>query len=221
MSTPLLDTGAFFGPLALITDRQIDDDAVFPEGIGYGAQGGPGFLTRVIVASSGAEQRNADHSRAKAEYTIDTGLKDPNEAAVLLAFVYTRFGKLNGFRFKDWTDYKLSDQPVVGNLGSNTLFQVYKAYTFASRTYSRKITRPINGTIIVTDGLGAPLIEGVDWTLDYTTGLLTMTVAPVTYPRVTGEFHVPCRLDIDLMKATVEKFNTFVWRSIPIVELPE
>jgi uncharacterized protein (TIGR02217 family) len=100
-------------------------------GIDYGCVGGPQFSTTVIVDGSGAEQRNINWSQPLGRWQIGnrTGDRclDKSELDALLAFHTARQGSLEGFRFKDWTDYRGVAQLLgVGN-GIQTQFKLRKS----------------------------------------------------------------------------------------------
>jgi uncharacterized protein (TIGR02217 family) len=83
------------------------DEVQFPPRISAGAQGGPAFSTTVLTLDSGMEHRNINWSRERPTYDISTGLKDADDGREYLKFFYARRGKAIGFRFKDWSDFRL------------------------------------------------------------------------------------------------------------------
>lgn len=196
----------------------------FPTDISIGAAGGPGFKTTVLTLSSGFERRNIDWSVARAMYDVGMAVKTQTQLNVLLKFFYARRAKAYGFRFKDWTDYRL---PFTGDAlpllfttnGSLATFQLVKVYGDAGNSYTRTITKPVAGTVELLDN-GTPT---VDFTVSTTTGIVTLgnTTKSTTGHLITGgcQFDVPVRFDIDEMKASVEHYNLFTWSQIPIVEV--
>jgi uncharacterized protein (TIGR02217 family) len=99
----------------------------------------------------------------------------------LLAFFHARKGRLYGFRFKDWSDYKAVAAPLVGRLDGK--FQLYQSYNDGTYTTIRKITRPVLGSVTLTGG----------GSLDYSTGLVTGGTGGTW----TGCFDLPVRFDSD------------------------
>ena len=121
------------------------DEIQLPADISGSIQGGPTFSTTVIGTSSGAEQRIGQWSRGRLRWTVGHGLKTQDEIEGLIAFFRARFGKLRGFRFKDWSDYKLCfEEP---QLLSATSYQVVKPYTSGGSTETRIIRKLVQGTI--------------------------------------------------------------------------
>lgn len=198
------------------------DDIQFPPQIAYGATGGPMFSTDVIVNSSGFEQRNANWTASLNKYDVSTGLKSPTDLNTLIAFFRGRQGRLRGFRFKDFADFQINAQTIATADGIVTAYQIVKTYVSGTQTYTRKITRPVSGTVTGVTFNGVPKTEGVGFTINYATGILTQTPA-VAGPIVIGyiEFDVPARFDTDDMQTTVEGFETHVWHNIPVIEVRE
>jgi uncharacterized protein (TIGR02217 family) len=184
-------------------------DTRFPDDISYGASGGPGFETDVITVSSGFEQRNSTWADSRCTYDVSHGVKKQPQLDALIAFFRAMKGRAHGFRFKDWSDFKVvSGQGIFVPLSATT-FQMYRRYTTVSINDDRKITKPVEGTIIVTDG--------VDPVIDHTTGVVTVTSG--TPSAWTGEFDVPCRFDVDQMKISLDYYNAYTWGNIPVVEI--
>jgi uncharacterized protein (TIGR02217 family) len=198
------------------------DSEVFPEDISYGAQGGPGWQTDVVVVSSGAESRNATWSQARRGYDVAHAARLPTPARKVQAHFEVMQGRWHGFPFKDWADYSVDG--VATNAGgaglgvfvslTSTTFQMYKRYTApSSQVSNRLISKPKSGTIIVTGGTGV--------SVSYTTGIVTVSSGTPT--SWTGQFYVPCRYDTDKLIGEVISRSggqlVIGWQSIPIVEI--
>jgi uncharacterized protein (TIGR02217 family) len=177
----------------------------FPDDISRGARGGPSRRTQVVTLASGTEERNASWSVSRRRYDVAYGIRRADDLAAVVAFFEARNGRLHGFRFRDWGDYKScmpsqvlgpSDQLVAVGDGTETEFQMIKHYTSGDQTWSRVIEKPVAGSISVAlDSIAQP----TGWTLDATTGLITFDVAPATGVAVTAgfQFDVPVRFDTD------------------------
>jgi uncharacterized protein (TIGR02217 family) len=172
------------------------EDARFPTNISKGALGGPQFSTDIVSTASGFEKRNINWAKSKAKYEVSHAVRTEAEYAQLLAFFNIARGRANGFRFKDWMDYKVSSTEgrVTGALealdGSlNSLQDGYKYYQLAklykfgivtSDYYLRNIRKPIstitvsrNGTPIAIHGSTAGLINNIN----YATGVVTFNLS--------------------------------------------
>jgi len=196
----------------------------FPPRISFGAVGGPGFSTEVVVVASGREKRNRKWSEMRHAFDVSQAVRTNAEFAELRAFFISVGGKADGFRYKDWADFQtvITDGVVTGI--TSTTFQLYKRYTSGATSTDRKITKPIATGFVLTNS-GTTLALTTDYTLDSTTGIVT-TVTPKTAAnlRWSGEFDVPSRFDIDELRAEIvsrraDRELLLAWNAIPIVEI--
>ena len=194
----------------------------FPTYVSEGSSGGPGFKTDIFTGQSGAEQRNSLWQNARCSYDISHGIRNKTDMDTVLAFFYNVRGRAVGFRFKDWSDYIVENQTIGNGDGSTTDFQLIKTYTTGAYTYTRDIKKPVSGTLTSLTVGGVPKSEGADFTIDYTTGVVSFGAAPASGAIVVDyiEFDVPCRFDTDEMPITLEAFELETWDGITIVELP-
>ncbi|MBY6055379.1 DUF2460 domain-containing protein [Leisingera daeponensis] len=205
-------------------------DVRFPDNIGRGARGGPRRRTQVVTLHSGHEERNGSWKRSRREYDVAFGIRSNDQLQNVIAFFEARNGRLFGFRFKDWADYKSGPAPsraidardqVIGTGdGSTTAFQLQKAYGDDAASYARPITRPVMGTVRVA-------MDAVEqfsgWSVDATTGLVTFDAAPGAGVEIAAgfEFDVPCRFDTDSIDTTLDIERNGSIDSIPIIEIRE
>lgn len=159
-----------------------------PEDVEKGAQGGPQFHTSILTLSSGFEKRNADWSRTRASYDVGYGVQSKANVDAVLQFFMARFGRLYGFRFKDWGDYEIGKMSLPGGVvespqqiavgdGVLVAFQTNKIYSSGGFTFTRKLTRLVSGTFKVY--INAVLkTETTDYTIDYDTGIITFLAPP-------------------------------------------
>lgn len=204
----------------------------FPTDISQNAVGGPRFNTSVLILSSGAEHRNINWLSQRGEWDVSHGLKTQEQVDVLLAFFYARRGKAYGFRFKDWSDYRLprwrstpGDIDALPTLfttnGTTSVFQLAKVYSDVGGSFSRPIYKPVAGSLqLLNNG-----VITTDFTVNTTTGLVTLgaTTTATTGHLITGscEFDVPVRFDTDDMKLTTITTENFAWNPVPVVETRE
>ena len=78
----------------------------FPDNISRGARGGPERRTQIVELASGDEERNASWADSRRRYDVAYGIRKADDLAAVIAFFEARGGRLYGFRFKDWSDYK-------------------------------------------------------------------------------------------------------------------
>jgi uncharacterized protein (TIGR02217 family) len=191
----------------------------FPVDIAYGSSGGPEYSTEVVVTHGGYEQRNVNWSQARARYNVAHGVKTQVQLDTLIAFFRARKGRADGFRFKDWTDFKAVAQALGTGDGVRTVFQLQKYYQSGSSSEARVITKPVAGTVKV-------YVNGVQqsvsaYTLMLATGVLTFVAAPAAGVAVTAdfEFDVPVRFDTDRLAASIDAYGSHSWNDIPLVEV--
>lgn len=199
----------------------------FPENIALGATGGPKFSTAVVVSTSGDEWRDAQWQYPLHAWDISQGIKNQRDFALVRAYFMAMMGRRNGWRFKDFADFRHSHGPQESGrvLGvTSTSFQLVKRYQMGAQAQLRRILKPLSAGFALRDG-STLLTPTTDYTLDTTTGLVTTTsartAADLTWE---GEFDVPCRFDTDALEARHVGRNPtqgrlYEWSAIPIVEL--
>ena len=128
----------------------------FPDNISRGARGGPERRTQVVELASGDEERNASWVNSRRRYDVAYGIRRADDLAAVVAFFEARNGRLFGFRWKDWADYKSClpsaavtafDQPLGTGDGTTTAFQLKKAYASGNQSWLRNILKPVSGTV--------------------------------------------------------------------------
>ncbi len=199
----------------------------FPDNISRGARGGPERRTQIVELASGAEERNASWANSRRRYDVAYGIRRADDLAAVVAFFESRNGRLQGFRFKDWADFKSclpsqtpgpTDQPIGTGNGAATLFPLTKRYTSGAQSWTRAITKPVAGTVtIAVNGIA----QASGWSISITTGLITFTTAPAAGVAVTAgfEFDVPVRFDTDALDVTLDLERLGSITSIPLIEL--
>ena len=199
----------------------------FPEAIGRGARGGPERRTQVVELASGDEERNAAWANSRRRYDVSYGVRRADDLAAVVAFFEARNGRLHGFRFKDWSDYRSGppsqtpsplDQPIGVGDGAATAFQLSKRYTSGAQAWMRTIAKPVAGTVRVALD-GAEQLSG--WSVDVATGVVSFASAPGPGVAVTAgfEFDVPVRFDSDALDVTLDVERLGSITSIPLVEI--
>ncbi len=199
----------------------------FPDNISRGARGGPERRTQIVELASGAEERNASWANSRRRYDVAYGIRRADDLAAVVAFFEARNGRLHGFRFKDWADFKSclpsqtpgpTNQPIGTGNGSTTLFQLVKRYGSGAQSWTRAISKPVAGTVTIALN-GTPQASG--WSVSTTTGLVTFTTAPAAGVAITAgfEFDVPIRFDTDALDVTLDLERLGSITSIPLVEI--
>ena len=195
-------------------------DTRFPDEISYGASGGPEFQTSVVTVKSGQESRNQNWSQSRIRWDISTAIRDRSDVNQLIAFFRNREGRAHSFRFKDWTDFSAVQQNIGTGNGVLTAFQLRKVYNDGLLTKTRNITKPVNGTVRIYLNT---VEQFSGWTVNFTTGIVTFTVAPGAGVVITAtyEFDMPARFDTDQLNISIQGYEAFIGDSINIVEVRE
>ncbi|GAA0286039.1 DUF2460 domain-containing protein [Rhodovulum strictum] len=205
----------------------------FPANLSFGSFGGPERRTEIVTLASGFEERNTPWEHARRRYDAGAGMRSLDDVEAMIAFFEARRGQLCGFRWKDWSDFKscppsrdpaFGDQPIGNGNGNGdgaaTVFQLTKTYVSGAHSYVRPITKPVAGSVrIGVDGV--ELVDGMGFTVDTTTGLVSLAVVPEPGAAVTAgfEFDVPVRFDTDRIQTSVASFNAGDVPSVPVVEV--
>lgn len=203
----------------------------FPADISLSSTGGPERRTEVVVLGSGAEERNSRWADSKRSYNAGYGIKSVDQLHMVIAFFEERRGRLHGFHWKDWADYKSCapnvatdelDQEIGVGDGVTASFQLIKTYGASFAPWAREIKRPVAGTMkIAVDG--ASQTEGVDYAVNTVTGVVSFL--PGSIPGVSAvvtagfEFDVPVRFDTDALELNLTLIEAGDIPSIPIVEV--
>ena len=199
----------------------------FPDNISRGARGGPERRTQIVEMASGDEERNGSWADSRRRYDASYGIRKADDLAAVTAFFEARCGWIDGFRWKDWADYKsglpsagtlASDQPIGTSSGAATTFQLVKRYTSGAQSWTRIITKPVAGTVALSLN-GVPQITG--WTINTTTGVVSFAVPPALGVAITAgfEFDVPVRFDTDTLDVTLDFERLGSITSIPLIEV--
>ena len=189
----------------------------FPTDISYGSIGGPMFSTEVIMLGSGHEKRNQNWTYPRERWDVAYGVKSKELLDTLIEFFYARRGRATGFRFKNHDDYQGANEELGTGDGDTKTFQLVKIYTSGGETFSRKISKPVSGTVTIYKD-SVEQVSG--WTVDTETGIITFSSAPTSGEVVTADFQfdIPVRFDTDHLPVN---FATYQARSatVPLVEI--
>ncbi len=203
----------------------------FPTKISRGGQGGPERRTDVVVLGSGFEERNSRWADGRRSYNAGYGVKSLDDLHAVIEFFEERRGRLYGFRWRDFADWKsaapqqtpgLSDQRIGTGDGTRAAFQLSKTYGAVYAPWTRAITKPVQGSVLVGVA-GVAKAETADYTVDYTSGIVTFLAGnePLAGTSVTAgyEFDVPVRFDTDKLEVSLSGFTHGAIPSIGIVEV--
>lgn len=201
----------------------------FPANLSFGSVGGPERRTEIVTLSNGYEERNSPWAQSRHSYDAGVGLRSLDDVERLIAFFEARGGRLHGFRWKDWADYKscpasrtvaYDDQIIGTGDGVRTEFALAKTYASGGHSYVRAITKPVEGTVL-TGIQGHARAEAVHFEVDPTTGIVRFYDPPAEGALITAgfEFDVPVRFDTEGIQVSVQSFRAGDLPQVPVVEV--
>jgi uncharacterized protein (TIGR02217 family) len=63
--------------------------------------------SEIVTLVNGFEERNSPWAHSRRRYDAGLGLRSLDDVAALIAFFEARAGQMHGFRWKDWSDYRM------------------------------------------------------------------------------------------------------------------
>lgn len=167
-------------------------EEVFPERISNNMTGGPRFKTRKGNTEGGQRYVNQDDPYPVHDYLLNHPVRSGEDFEQLRAFFFVVGGDRDGFRFKDWSDYRATQQNSRLTLVSGAIYQLNRIYVFGSRTFVRPIQKPVAGLQVFRTRSGSTTNITGSSVVDTTTGRVTVSghVSGDAYTW-SGEFHVP------------------------------
>jgi uncharacterized protein (TIGR02217 family) len=198
----------------------------FPTAIAFHSTGGPERKTEIVTLGSGYEERNGVWIASRRRYDVGYGVKTLDDIHAVIAFFEARAGRLYGFRFSDFTDFKSCapaaaitpvDQLLGNGDGVTRSFALKKTYVSGPASWARAIAKPVAGSVRVAIGG----IETSAFAVDNTTGVATFATAPASGTVLTAgfAFDVPVRFDTDSLSVNLANFRAGEIPSIPLVEI--
>lgn len=193
-----------------------------PARLAFGSTGGVERRTEIVTLANGHERRSTPWADGRRRFLIGAGLRSLTDMAALTAFFEARRGRLYGFRFRDFADFRSGageptplDQVLGEGDGTRTVFQLSKAYG----DYRRDIRKPVDGAVRVA--VDEVELSGGAFSLDATTGEVTLVTAPDEGAVVTAGFlfDTPVRFDADRIDVTLESFEAGRVAAVPLIEI--
>lgn len=198
------------------------DEIRLPARLAFGSTGGVERRTEVVELASGHERRSTPWAMGRRRYLIGAGLRSLDDMAALTEFFEARQGRLRGFRFRDFADYKSCapsgevsavDQVLGHGDGERAQFALVKAYGTVERTIAKPLAQTVR---VAVDGIE---VHGFD--VDEASGVVTLEIAPDAGAVVTAGywFDTPVRFDADRLEVTLESFEAGRMAAVPLKEI--
>jgi len=182
--------------------------------VAYAFVGGGHFSNTQVGIRSGKVKRNANRSMPLHRYRAPYKNVKPEHYQDVVNAYFACGGSLNGFRFHDPFD-GLLDDVIIGTAvgGAGEEMQIVKPYTFGPTggevTLNRIIKKPVNpikfpgATPIAVTADDVP----IGYTLNFTTGILTISVTGGEIIRVTCDYDIPVFFEDDDLDFSYETWN--------------
>ena len=199
-----------------------------PVRLAFGSTGGVERRTEIVTLGSGFERRSTPWAQGRRRYLIGANLKSLDDMATLTAFFEARSGRLYGFRFRDFADYRSGapsaaitpvDQVLGAGDGVRTSFELTKQYGEDDGAGTRRIAKPVEGAVRVA--VDAVELVSDAFSVDPATGVVALAEPPAAGAVVTAgyEFDVPVRFDTDRIDVTLESFAAGRMAAVPLIEV--
>jgi uncharacterized protein (TIGR02217 family) len=187
------------------------------------------FSVELVTDANGSEYRRLLNPLAKRRYELGY-LSTVNDFGATVLSLYRRtYGPFAGFRLRDPDDFNTSatgntataatDQ-AAPEIGATNTFQLSKEYPGAIvlgiGAPVRTIFKPVAASLSVEFD-SVPVVETTDYTVDYTTGILTPVSLTPTLVTWGGEFDIPVRFE----QAIQVEYTTDVIRTLGAVSVIE
>lgn len=201
----------------------------FPASVSFGSLGGPERKTEIVTLANGFEERNTPWAHSRRHYNAGMGVRSVSDIQSIIAFFEARAGQLHGFRWKDWVDCSSCgadeavgplDQYIGTGDGTRTDFQLVKQYVSGPSSYSRRIAKPVAGSVRISLS-GTEMAEGAGWSGDTGTGIVKFAVPPESGVTIRAgfEFDVPVRFDSGSINVSAASFGAGEIPDVPVVEI--
>lgn len=103
-------------------------NAVLDEEVDYGFEGGARYKTNIAEMENGFTDKDAGWKYSIHEFHASFGDIDEDVRDFLIEVFHACRGRLHSFKFKDWNDYRIVDQPIKVLPGTAAKIQLYKVY---------------------------------------------------------------------------------------------
>lgn len=213
-------------------------DALLLDKVAYGFSSDREWKTGTVELKGGMVQHDSFWTRPKHFFTAPyTNLDKAQQDVVVAAFNATR-GPAKRFRFWDRADFQLVDQQIgVADGTTDQQIQLVKTYGFDTEEEIRIITKPVDSTknygrgtrifgaapayVITADDPLSSSRTPVSFTLDYLTGIVTLTATASYIVRATGWFDVPVYFEQQRLSFVISNRSSGGYVGSAVVELTE
>lgn len=176
---------------------------ILPDFLARQVKGGPKFLTSIIQTNNGFENRFIKRPFPLSSYVIENVICNEGQIEEIIAFFRNVQGRGKEFYFKDYFDFKASNQTLIP-LGNNN-FQLVKQYGLLNRI----ITNPILGSIKIY-----VKEEEIEALINYEKGVVNIEAEEA---KASFEFYTKVRFDQDELQLSYN--NHYIIETLKLVEI--
>lgn len=194
----------------------------FPEDVSWGSKGGPVYKTQVFTSHRGWEKRNIDWSQPMMQFNAAYGIRTDAQILNVINFFNARQGRLFGFRYKSWTNYRVESAPIATGDGESLRLPLYKFFGFAGARHYKRLRKIVRGSVTNVSAGGEVLIEGEDFRIDYDGGEIVTNAAVghgIPIMALTLEFDEPVRFEEDSVENVIEQYNNNSLSALDLVSI--
>lgn len=184
----------------------------------YTSSGGPTFSTAISSGNEKQEVRRVNWGSPRYRYNLKYGIRNKVETDAVLNLFNLCKGKGIGFRYKDWNDFSVIKSTIGIGDGINKKFQLIKNYGVREYNFSRIISKPVNGTVLIyIDNIN----QAGNFSVDYSSGIILFTQPPAINSKISAsfEFDVPVRFDTDSLSIMSSGKDRYQIEDLQIIEI--
>lgn len=189
----------------------------FPASLTVGMAGQTFFNTVEVTTPQGiSDFFNIGPAYGRLRYTFDSSELEIAGSDMLELKEFFIKNRYNSFRLRDPIEFLANGDEFGTGDGSTVSFQLYVEYG----SIDKPITKPEDDVNFKIFDNAVEQTEGVDYTVDYTTGIVTFTTAPTNGNSLTweGEYDIHVRFDMDVLNAQISGLKRGNFTQINLVE---
>ena len=191
----------------------------FPDNICYDIVNSIIYDTNIIKSKNGREQRIINFSSGKNLYKLIYKFQNKNEIEKIVNIFNIVKGRANGFRFKDWFDYRIEKQQIA--IDDARILYLYKDYRIDNVVYRKRIYKPVENSIeiFINGEKDNSIIKFVDYdngTIEFYDNLLVNSGNKI---EISCEFDIPVRFNSDKLNIITKNKNQYETEPIELIEI--
>jgi len=196
---------------------------LFGQNLRYSEQ----WATDLVVFTSGREQRNQVWERPIRHWVLPYNVLKTAPRDKLIKLFRRARGRYSIFLFADPNDYECTfTECSITAIAAQVNFQLIKSYYVGeAETWDEDKTRiqPSTEYVPTIKVDGAAKTEGVDYTLNDNTGVVTFGAAPGVGKVITADyqFYYPVRFELDVYTETSLFIDLWNMGELPLIEVIE